>query len=115
LAYSCVSNSLVFWECVTLWKLQDQPFGIYGQPSTAASSKQDLQHALDLFSAVCDQAGMNISTKKTEVLCLSGNSRQCMLRQVEKFTTLGWYSRVMENRTRRWIWKVQDDGLESSA
>jgi len=38
-----------------------------------ASSQQDLQHALDRFSAACDRAGMKISTKKTEELCLSRN------------------------------------------
>jgi len=31
-----------------------------------ASSEQGMQHALNLFSAACDQAGMNISTKETE-------------------------------------------------
>jgi len=54
-----------------------------------------LQRALDRFCAVCDQAGMEISTKNTEVLYLR-NPRQCMLQvssntlqQVEKFKSFG--------------------------
>ena len=50
----------------------------------------------DRFSATCDRAGMKISTKNTEVLCLSINIRHCMLRvsgntvqQMEKFKYLG--------------------------
>jgi len=39
-----------------------------------ASSEHGLDYALDRFSATCDQAGMNISTEKTEVLCLSRKS-----------------------------------------
>jgi len=44
-----------------------------------ASCQQVYQHALDRFSAACDRAGMKISTKNTEVLCLSTNPRQCVL------------------------------------
>jgi len=44
-----------------------------------ASSQEGLQHALDRFSAACDRPRMKISTKKTEVLCLSRKTRQCML------------------------------------
>ena len=36
-----------------------------------ASSEQGLQHTLHRFSVVCNQTAMKISTKKTEVLCLS--------------------------------------------
>ena len=32
-----------------------------------AFAEQDLKHALDLFSTACDQAGMNISTEKTDI------------------------------------------------
>jgi len=45
-----------------------------------ASFEQGLQHALHWFSAACDQAGMKISIKKTEVLCLYRNLIQCMLK-----------------------------------
>jgi len=61
-----------------------------------ASSKQGPQHALDRFSAACDRARMKISTKNTEVLCISTNARQCMrqvnvntLQQVDTFKSLG--------------------------
>jgi len=60
------------------------------------SSQQGLQHAFDLFSAACDQAGTKISTKKLDVLCLSKRARQCtlqvsgnILQQVETFKDLG--------------------------
>jgi len=43
------------------------------------SSQQGLQHAVDRFSAACDQAGIKISTKKIEVLCLSRHPRHCIL------------------------------------
>jgi len=43
------------------------------------SSQQGLQNTFGRFSAVCDQAGMKISTKKIEVLCLSRRPRQCIL------------------------------------
>jgi len=56
---------------------------------------QSLGDALGRFSTACDQAGMKISTKKTEVFWLTRNPRQCMLQvsgntlqQVEKFNHL---------------------------
>jgi len=42
-----------------------------------ASSEQGLQHALGCVSDVGNQAGLKISSEKTEVLCLSSNPRQC--------------------------------------
>ena len=61
-----------------------------------ASSQQSLQHPLDRFSAACNCAGIKISTKYTEVLCLSTNQRRCMLQvsgntlqQLEIFKYLG--------------------------
>ena len=61
-----------------------------------ASSECDLQRALNVFSDACDDAGMKISTAKTEVLHLSRNPGQCSLqvrgtalKQVEKFKYLG--------------------------
>jgi len=38
-----------------------------------ASSPQGRQHGLERFSAACEQARMIISTKQTDVLCLSRN------------------------------------------
>ena len=59
-------------------------------------SQVDLQHALDRFATACDAVGMKISTKKTEVLCLSRNPGQyslhvngTTLNQVEWFKYLG--------------------------
>jgi len=51
------------------------------------SSEQGLQHALDGLSAACDQTGINISTKKTETICLSRKLSQCAL-QVSGITLL---------------------------
>ena len=55
-----------------------------------------LQRALNSFADACNTAGMKISTAKTEVLHLSRNPGQCVLRvngatlkQVEKFKYLG--------------------------
>jgi len=42
-----------------------------GEVATLLTSKeQGHQHVLNRFAAACDQSGMNIRTKKTEVLCL---------------------------------------------
>ena len=61
-----------------------------------ASSEQGPQHVADRFSVMSDQAGMKISTKQTEVLCLSRNPSQCSLQvssktlqQAEKLSTWG--------------------------
>jgi len=56
---SCRINRLLFAEDLVL----------------LASSQQGLQHEPNRFSAACDQAKVKISTKKTEVSCLSGNPR----------------------------------------
>jgi len=61
------------------------------------ASEQGLQHGLDRFSTACNQTGMQISTKKTEVLCLSRHPSECLLQvnvnkqQVEKFNILVWH------------------------
>jgi len=44
-----------------------------------ASCQQNLQHAVDKFSAACDQGRMKTSTKKTKMMCLFRDPRQCML------------------------------------
>ena len=78
-----------------------------------ATSEQGLQHVHDRCSVTCDQAGMEISSKKTEVLCLSRHLKQRMLQvscntlqQVEKLKlpTLGWYSWMTESETSRLIY-----------
>jgi len=53
------------------------------------SSQLGLQHALDRISAACDPSRMKISTKNTEVLCLSANQRQCVL-QVSEIHRRRW-------------------------
>jgi len=59
-------------------------------------SQQGVQHTFDRFSAVYNQPGTKISTKKIDVLCLSRHPRQCFLQvsettlqQVETFKHLG--------------------------
>jgi len=48
------------------WRLQDQPFAFAEVLVLVASSQQGLQHAIDRFSAACDQAEMKMSPKQTE-------------------------------------------------
>jgi len=59
-------------------------------------STGSFQHALKRFSAACDQAGMKISTTKTELLCPPWKPSQCalhvignILQQVEKCKYFG--------------------------
>ena len=61
-----------------------------------ASSKSGLQHALNRIAVACDNAGMKISTSKTETLHFLRNLVHCSLqvaivslKQVEKFKYLG--------------------------
>ena len=61
-----------------------------------SSSRSDLQEALDRFSDACSDAGMKISTVKTEIMCVSRQPVQCsiqtngeILKQTEKFKYLG--------------------------
>ena len=73
-----------------------------------ASAEQGLKHALDRFAAAFDQEGMKISTKKTDVLCLSRNPNHCTLQvngktlqQVEMFKNLEVVFTVTEGGARR--------------
>ena len=45
-----------------------------------ASSAVDLQHSLDQFAAVCEAAGMSISTSKSNAMVLSRKPVDCLLR-----------------------------------
>jgi len=67
------------WRGYQCWKVQDQWFAFAGDLVLLASSDWDLQHALDRFSAECDQAVIRISTIKTEALCLCRSPRQWTL------------------------------------
>lgn len=60
------------------------------------SSQTELQHALERFVAVCDDAGMKVNVNKSEVMVISRTPIQCTLhvsgvplKQVEKFKYLG--------------------------
>ena len=73
-------------------------------------SESGLQHALNGFAAECDIAGIKISISNTEVLHHSIYPVQCSLqvggvslKQVEKFKYLGSHSRVMESKTKNWM------------
>jgi len=50
------------------------------------SSQQGLQHTFDRFSDACDRAGTKISTKTTEVLCLSRHLKQLYSASERKYT-----------------------------
>ena len=61
-----------------------------------SSNKSNLQYPFDQFSDACLDAGMKISTAKTEIMCLSRHPVQCSiqingvtLKQMEKFKYLG--------------------------
>jgi hypothetical protein len=61
-----------------------------------AASEADLQHALDRFAAECEEAGMKVSTKKTEAMVVSRGNARCSVRvnnvslnKVEEFKYLG--------------------------
>ena len=66
-------------------------------------NKSDLQYALDRFSDVCLNAGIKMSTAKTEIMCISRHPVQCSfstngvtLQQTEKLES---HSSMMEGRT----------------
>ena len=61
-----------------------------------SSNKGNFQYALDRFSDACLDAGMKITTAKTDIMCLSRYPVQCSfqtngvtLKQTEKFKYLG--------------------------
>ena len=61
-------QSQLSWGGCHICELQDQPLIFADDLVLLASSQHDLQHALDQFSAACNQARMKISTKNTKVL-----------------------------------------------
>ena len=84
-----------------------------------ASFEADLQHALNGFAAASDISGMKISTSKTEVLHFSRNPVRCSLqlcgislKQVEKFKYLVVAFRVMEGKTKNWMFDQAKQVLE---
>ena|SRR5688572_24975606 len=55
-------------ECVTLGESRIGRLLFADDLVILGQSESDLQHALDRFAAVCDEAGMKISVSKTEVV-----------------------------------------------
>ena len=83
-------------DCVTMGNARVESLLFADDVARLASSSAGLQRALDRFAAECTMAGMQISTKKTEVMVLSRQKEQCAvnvngtpLNQVEKFKYLG--------------------------
>ena len=83
-------------ECVTMGNARVESLLFADDIARLASSSTGLQRALDRFTAECTMAGMQISTKKTEVMVLSRQKEECAvnvngtpLDQVEKFKYLG--------------------------
>ena len=81
----------------------------FSQIVLTAFSESGLQLALNEFAAACIIAGIKISTSKTEVF-LSRNPIQYFvpiggvsLKGVKKFYILWFHSRVMEGKTKNWM------------
>ncbi|TWW64134.1 hypothetical protein D4764_03G0011420 [Takifugu flavidus] len=78
-----------------------------------ASSAHDLQRSLDRFAAMCELAGMRISTSKSEAMVLNWKKVECLFRvkeetlpQVEEVKYLGvlfMSEGRMEQEIYRWI------------
>ena len=86
---SSSSSGVTFREC----NVRNLPFA--DDLALLSSNKRDLQYSLDRLSDACLDAGMKISTAKTEIICLSRHSVQCSsqtngvtLQQTEKFKYL---------------------------
>ena len=61
---SSFSTGITFGECNVQWLLFADDLALL------SSNKSDLQYALDRLSNACLDAGMKISTGKTEIMCL---------------------------------------------
>ena len=68
---SSSSSGVTFGECNIRRLLFANHFALL------SLSKSDLSYALDWFCNACLNAGMKISTAKTEIMCLSRNPVQC--------------------------------------
>ena len=83
-------------DCVTMGNARVESLLFADDVARLASSGAGFQRALDRFAAECTMAGMQIGTKKTEVMVLSRQKEQCAvnvngapLNQVEKLKYLG--------------------------
>ena len=79
-----------------------------------ASAQQGLQHALNRFSAVCDRAGMKISTKKTGILSLkkpkavyTASERQCNVAGGEDEVSWGGMNKLQKAEGGHWRYMDQ--------
>ena len=64
-------------DCVTMGNARVESLLFADDIARLASSGAGLQRALDRFAAECTMAGMQISTKKTEVMVLSRQKEEC--------------------------------------
>ena len=74
---SSSGNGVTFGECNV------RPPLFADDLALLSSNENDLQSALDRFSDACLDAGMKISTAKTEIMCLSSHPVQCFFKQME--------------------------------
>ena len=79
---------------MTFGEYNDRPLLFADDCTLLSSNKSDLQYALDLFFDACLDAGMKISTAKTEIMCFSRHpvsyqTNEVTLQQTEKFKYLG--------------------------
>ena len=68
---SSTSSGVTFGEC----NVQHLLFA--DELALLSLSKSDLKYAFDQFSDACLDAGMKISTAKSEIMCLSRHPVQC--------------------------------------
>ena len=69
--YNSSSSGITFGEC----NVQHLQFA--DDLALLSSNKSVLQYALDWFYDACLDAGMKISTAKTEIMCFSRHPVQC--------------------------------------
>ena len=108
LRQGCVSSPLLFVifmdrisrrsttpDCVTTENAKVESLLLAEDVARLTSSSAGLQRVLDRFATECRMTGMQISTRKTEVMVLSRKKEQCAvsvngtpLKQVERFKYL---------------------------
>ena len=73
---SSSSSGVTFGECIVQCLLFADDLELL------SSNKSDIQYALDRFFDACLDAGMKISSGKTEIMCLSSVTRQLIERHL---------------------------------
>ena len=91
-----ISHGSTTPDCVKTGTARVEPLFFSDDVARLASSSAGFQCALDRFAIECALAGMQINTKKTEIMVLSRQKEQCdvningnPLNRVEKFKYLG--------------------------